>query len=118
MARAGPLWEGLSLPKYFSLTTKFGEEVFFTANATEHMAQYLARAEFGAAGGTRFASALMIQQAEAVLAEATAGDVASIVGRKILLNVAGVPWEVVIEESTVPGSVRWVVTHLLFKGTL
>lgn len=82
------------------------------------MAQYLLKAEFGAAGGTKFASALMLEKAEMVLGEAVLGDITSIVGRKVAVNVGGVAWEVVIQQSAVPGTVRWVVTHFLFKGVL
>ena len=118
LARSGPLWPGLSLPRYFSLTTKLGEEFWFTVNATEHLAEQLIR--LGVPGTTKFTSALMIQKAETVLTDVVlkeaGGNLSSIVGKRLILDVGGVTWEVVIEENINQGMVRWVVTHFLAKG--
>jgi len=87
VARAGPLWEGLSLPKVLQPD----HEVLAKKSSSPPTRRNTWRSIWpGPSRRSRrhtIASALMIQQAEAVLAEATAGDVASIVGRKILLNV-------------------------------
>src|ERR1035438_3980610 len=106
--RAGPLYDGLELPKFFSVTTSVGE-VFIKQNATEHLQELLLQA--GSAGVTKLAAALAIDEARAAIELAAVDGLESIVGKKVIEKSGEYTIEIVIQSQ--PGQlVKYAVTHL------
>ena len=110
VSRAGPLYAGLQLPRYFSIVTNAGE-VFIKQNATEHLEELLARA--GTAGATKLAAALAIDEAKTAIESAAAEGFEAVAGKLITTQIGDYTVQIVIEAQ--PGqAVPWAVTHLLF----
>jgi RHS repeat-associated protein len=112
LARVGPLYQGLQLPVRFSLATEAGE-VFFKEAATKHLAQLLGTA--GAAGATKLAAALAIEEAKAAVEAAAAEGFEAVAGKLLTVQVGDYTVEIIINAQTGAGqTVKWAVTHLLF----
>lgn len=110
--RAGPFYEGLQLPKFFSLVTDVGE-VFVKQNATEHLQELLLKSS--TAGATQFAAAIAIDSVKAIVEQVGAEGLDSVAGKLITTQFGGYTIEIVIERQ--PGqAVEYAITHLLFMN--
>jgi RHS repeat-associated protein len=110
--RAGPLYEGLELPKFFSVVTNVGE-VFVKQNATEHLEELLLKG--GTAGATKMAAALAIDSVKELVEQVGAEGLDSIAGQRITTQLGGYTVQITIERQT-GQSVAYAITHLLFMN--
>ena len=101
ISSTAPLYEGTLIPKFFSLTTKAGE-VFFKHNATEHLAELAGSA--GAAGGTRYATALILKSVESAVTKYLQQGVKF--GTKVVID----GWELVLVQNAT-ATVKIAVIH-------
>jgi RHS repeat-associated protein len=110
VSKAGPLIEGLQLPRYFSLSTEAGE-IFVKQNATKHLEELLLKA--GSAGATRLAAALAVEEVKAAVEAVAAEGFDAVAGKLVTTQVGSYTVEIVIEAQ--PGqAVQYAITHLLF----
>jgi len=111
VSRAGPLYAGLQLPKYFSISTDVGE-VFVKENATEHLAELLA-SEGTAAGQTQLGAALAISEVKQLIETVAVEGLDQIAGKLITTRVGEYTVEIVIQAQP-SQAVEYAITHLLF----
>jgi hypothetical protein len=112
VSKAGPLIEGLQLPRFFSLSTEAGE-VFVKQNATKHLEEMLLKA--GSAGATKLAASLAIEEVKAIVEDVAAQGLDTVAGKLITTQAGGYTVEIVIEAQ--PGQVvKYAITHLLFMN--
>jgi hypothetical protein len=111
VSRAGPLYDGLQLPKFFSVSTNVGE-VFIKQNATEHLAELLAR-EATAAGATKLGAAVAIAEVKQLIETVAVEGLDQVVGKLITTRVGQYTVEIVIQTQPME-AVGYAVTHLLF----
>ena len=113
LQRAGPLYEGLQLPTFFSINTNVGE-IWITQNATEHLQELLSGAEN--IGSTKLAAALVIAEAKTAIENVAGQGFDAVAGQKLTTQVGDYVVEIVIEpQPSWKGPVPWAVTHLLFR---
>jgi len=112
VSKAGPLIEGLQLPRYFSLSTGAGE-VFVKQNATKHLEELLLKE--GTAGATKLAAALAVDEVKAVVEDVAAQGLDAVAGKLITTKVGSYTVEIVIEAQP-DQVVKYAITHLLFMN--
>ena len=110
VGRAGPLLEGLQLPRFFSLSTGVGE-VFVKQNATKHLEELLVRA--GSAGATKLAAALAIDEVKTLVEQVAAEGLENIAGQRITTQLGSYTVQITIEKQA-GQTVEYAITHLLF----